>query len=106
MSGVGVRTAMSTNVENSIKLASAGNHIRQLLGIGPQRLLVIKERLRNGVGLEHLHGALVEWGLSTLRGGDSQGSLLVQDFPGVSELGLEEIDISPSIRFVASGWLC
>lgn len=89
MSGV-VLTAMSTNVENSIKLASARNHISQLFGVGPERLLVIKERLRNRVRLEHLHRALVKWGLSTLGGGDSQGSLLVQDFPGVSELGLEE----------------
>lgn len=81
-------TSMSTNVENRIKLARAGQHVRQFVRVGPQGLLLVQEGGGSGVGLEHLHGAWVERSLSALGRSDGQFGLALQDFVGVGEFGL------------------
>lgn len=85
---------MSTNVENSVELASPRDHIGQLVRVRPQGLLLFQEGLRDGVGLEHLHRVRVQRGLAALGRGDGQGDLVVEDFMGVSEFGLESVSFS------------
>lgn len=79
---------MSTNIEQSVKLPSAGQYITQLVRVAPQRLLLVQEGGRGRVGLEHLDGGWVEGCLAALGRGDGQLGLFVEDFVGVGEFGL------------------
>lgn len=38
-----IHTSMSTNIEQSIEFASAGQHLTQFVGVGPQRLVLVQE---------------------------------------------------------------
>lgn len=79
---------MATNVEDGVELAGTSSNIGELNGVVPERLVVLEEVLGGGVGLEHLHGALVEGSDAALGGGDGDLSLLREDIVGVGELGL------------------
>lgn len=85
---------MAADVEDSVELGDLGGDIGQLDGVGPESLLLFQELGRGGVALEHLHGAGVERGLATLGGGDDQLGLLMENFPGVSELGLLIVSVA------------
>lgn len=88
--GKGKHTSMSTNVEKSIKLAGAGQHIGQFVRVAPERLLLVQEGRRGRVGLEHLHRGWVEGCLAALGGGDGELDLFVEDLVGVGEFGLDD----------------
>lgn len=80
---------MATDIENGIELRNAWQEISQLVRVLPKRLLLIQEFRRYGVALEHLDRRRVEGSLTTLRGGDGELDLLMEDLPRVSKLGLD-----------------
>ena len=79
---------MTADVEESVKFIGTGENIGELLGVGPESLLLCEEFGGSLVGLEHLDGGRVQRGLAALGGGDGQRDLFMEDFPGVGELGL------------------
>lgn len=79
---------MTTDVEDGVELAGASGNVGELNSVGPEGLVVLEEVLGGGVGLEHLHGALVEGSNAALGGGDGDLSLLGENIVGVGELGL------------------
>lgn len=80
---------MPTDVEQSIELACAGQHVTQLVRVGPQGLVLVQEGRRDLVGFEHLDRGWVERCLAALGRGDGQLGLSLEDFVGVSEFGLD-----------------
>lgn len=79
---------MPTNVENGIKLAHLGDHLGQLVRVGPQALLGVEEGGRGGVVLEHLDRAGVDLGVAALGRGDGHLDLVLHDVVRVGEFGL------------------
>lgn len=83
---------MTTDVEESVEFTSPGQHITQLDRVLPQILAVLEEVGADGVVLEHLDGAGVEWGLASLGRGNDQLGLVFQDMVGVGEFGLSLLE--------------
>ena len=79
---------MTTDIENRIEFRNAGQEISQLVGVLPERLLLVQEFRRHGIALEHLDRRGVEGSLATLGGGDGELDLLMKDLPRMGELGL------------------
>ena len=76
---------MTTDVEHGVKFVN--RNLRQRLGVLPQAV-VLQELDAEGVSLEHLDRARVQWGMASFGRGDGQLGLVFQHIVGVREFRL------------------
>lgn len=76
---------MATDIKHAVKLVN--RNLRQRLGVLPQ-FLVLQELDAEGVSLEHLNGARVQWGMASVGRSDGQLGLVFQHIIGVREFRL------------------
>lgn len=94
---------MTANVENSIEFARLGQDLRQFLGLGPERLVLVQEFDRNRIIFECFSRASIKGGFASIRGSDYQFGLIFQDLIWMGKLGL--FSVSKNLRAGGVHWL-